>query len=60
MYERQLFLYYNDLAIIFGNDIVDGSTTPTAQENEDGHLFDEATYLYNDGGFAIPMDGTPI
>ena len=40
VFKRQSFQYYNDLAIIVGNDIADGFTSTTTQDMEEGHNMD--------------------
>ena len=58
VYKRQPFFYFNELAIIFGNDIDEGNATTTNIEiEEDEQLFEEAVDLDDEGGFNTPMDG---
>ena len=40
MHRRQPFHYFNDLAIIVGNDMAEGSVAGTPQDVEDGNLYD--------------------
>ena len=56
MYRRQPFTYFNDLAIIVGNDMVEGSSAGTAQDIEDGNILDEAVDLDDDDGLDTPMN----
>ena len=60
MYNRQPFLYFSDLAVIIGNDMVDGTGAAIAIETEDGQLFYEAVDLDDDRDFNMPMVETPI
>ena len=60
MYKRQPFLYFSDLAIIIGNDMVDGTEAATATKTEDGHLFDEVVDLDDDRDFNTPMHDTLV
>lgn len=59
VYKRQPFTHFNDLAIIFGNDIADGNGAATGPEAQYGHIFEEAVDLDDDGGFDTQMDDTP-
>ena len=56
MYRRQPFTYFNDLAIIVGNDMAEGSSTGTAQDIEDGNILDEVVDLDDDDGFDMPVN----
>ena len=47
VFKRQSFQYYNDLALIVGNDIAEGVIAGTAQEVE-GHNMDETIDLNDD------------
>ena len=51
MYRRQPFTYFNDLAVIVGNDMAEGNVAATPQDIDDGNLFDEAADLDDDEGF---------
>ena len=57
VYKRQPCTYFNELAIIVGNDKTEGNIITTATETDDGHLFEEAIDLEDDGGFNTCMDG---
>lgn len=59
MYKRHPFLYFNDLAIIVGNDMANGTQPTTTIETKDCKLFDEAIDLDDDRDFNMPMDGSP-
>ena len=48
VFKRQSFQYYNDLALIVGNDIAEGVIAGTAQEAEEGHNMDETIDLNDD------------
>lgn len=45
VYKRQPFQYYNDLAIIVGNDIAEGAAATTAQETKEGLNMDGPAYM---------------
>ena len=40
VFKRQSFQYYNDLALVVGNDMADGVTSTTSQDTEEGHNMD--------------------
>ena len=56
MYKRHPFQYYNELAFIVGNDMVEVTTTTTTQETKEGHIMDKALDLDDDGDFDILVD----
>lgn len=60
VYKRQPFQYFNELACIVGNDIAEGTTAPTAHDNEEGNLMDEAVDLDDDGDFNTTMNNTTM
>ena len=56
MYRRQPFHYFNDLAIIVGNDMAEGGVAGTPQDVEDGNLYDDAVDLNDDNDLNTPMN----
>lgn len=57
MFKRTSFPYYNDLAIIVGNDIADGTGTTTAGETEEGHYNRPAQLDDDDDDATVDVDG---
>ena len=56
MYRKQPFTYFNDLAVIMGNDMVEGNVTAMVQDAKDGNLFDEVVDLGDDEEINMPLN----
>jgi fatty acid/phospholipid biosynthesis enzyme len=53
---RQSFTYFNDLAVIAGNDMVEGNVVAMTQYAEYGNLFVEAIDLGDDEEINTPLN----
>ena len=61
MYKSSPFQYFNELAIIVGNDIVEGFAAITPLDVEEGHPMNDEFHVLDkdDTNYSTPLDSQP-